>query len=87
MITYPPEMLPSPDEGQEAEVVSLGEALPKQMARVRDEVMPSYIEIGQPGQFALAMMRNSLDRATKALAEGDVVQMIRAYEELISFKD
>jgi hypothetical protein len=61
---------------------SLGAELPKEMARVRDEVMPSYLEIGKPGAVALAMMRADLDRATKALAEGDVITMLRAYEAL-----
>ncbi len=61
---------------------TLGDALPREMARVRDEVMPPYIEIGPPGQFALAMMRADLDRAAKAMAEGDVVEMLRVYQEL-----
>ena len=61
---------------------SLGEALPAEMARVRDVVMPPYQEIGPAGGLALMMMRQSLDRAAKALAEGDVVAMIAAYEDL-----
>jgi hypothetical protein len=61
---------------------SLGEALPAEMTRVRDVVMPAYIEIGPAGAFGLAMMRQSLDFATKALAEGDVISMMRAYEDL-----
>jgi len=69
------------------EIVTLGEALPKQMARVRDEVMPSYIAIGAPGMFALAMMRADLDLAAKALADGDVVAMIRAHEALKGYDE
>jgi hypothetical protein len=61
---------------------TLGEALPREMARVRDHVMPAYIEIGAPGRFALAMMRADLDAAAKALAEGDVIAMVQAYESL-----
>jgi hypothetical protein len=61
---------------------TLGDALPAEMARVRDEVMPAYVEIGPAGAFALAMMRRDLDEAARALAEGDVVAMIRAYESL-----
>lgn len=61
---------------------TLGESLSKQMARVRDEVMPTYIEIGDPGLFALAMMRQDLERAAKALAGGDIAAMIRAHEAL-----
>ena len=52
------------------------------MARVRDEVMPAYIEIGAPGLFALTMMRADLDAAAKAMIEGDVVAMLRVYESL-----
>ena len=66
---------------------SLGTELPKEMARVRDELMPMYQEIGPAGRFALAMMRAELDRATKALAEGDVITMMRAYEALKDFKE
>ena len=61
---------------------TLGDALPREMARVRDEVMPAYIEIGPAGAFALAMMRADLDRAAKALAEGDVVGMLCTYTDL-----
>lgn len=61
---------------------SLGTELPKEMARVRDVVMPSYIEIGPPGLFALTMMRADLDAAARAMMEGDVVGMLRAYESL-----
>lgn len=66
---------------------SLGEDLPRQMARVRDELMPHYQAIGPVGTFALTMMRQSLDRAAKAMAEGDLPAMISVYEELKSFKD
>lgn len=61
---------------------TLGDALPKEMARVRDQAMPAYLEIGPAGGFALAMMRADLDRAAKAMIEGDVVEMIRVYKSL-----
>lgn len=65
---------------------TLGDALPREMARVRDEVMPPYLEIGPAGRFAIAMMRVDLDRAAAALAEGDVVAMLRAYQALKDYK-
>jgi hypothetical protein len=65
---------------------TLGEDLPKEMTRVRDELMPQYQSIGPAAGFALALMRHSLDRATKALAEGDLPAMISAYKELQEFK-
>jgi hypothetical protein len=64
---------------------SLGEALPAEMKRVRDEVMPPYIECGPAGVFALAMMRRDLDMAAKALAEGDVIAMIHYYKALKTY--
>lgn len=65
---------------------SLGEALPAMITRVRDEVLPLYVEIGPAGTFAATMMRASLDLAAKALAEGDVVAMLRCYEDLKGYK-
>ena len=61
---------------------TLGEKLPREMARVRDEVMPAYQEIGAAGAFALAMMRADLDAAARAMVEGDAVEMLRAYDGL-----
>lgn len=61
---------------------SIGEELPKQMARVRDHVLPHYVELGPVGMFGAAMIRGDLDRAAQALAEGDLVGMISAYEAL-----
>lgn len=61
---------------------TLGEALPLEMARVRDEVMPAYQAIGNAGMLALLGMRADLDRAARAMAEGDVAKMIAVYESL-----
>jgi hypothetical protein len=61
---------------------TLGDALPREMARVRDEVMPVYLEVGASGLPALTLMRAELDRAAVALAEGDVIGMLRAFAEL-----
>ena len=66
---------------------SLGEELPKEMARVRDTLMPAYIAIGPAGAFALALMRKALDDAARAMIEGDVVAMLRAYEDLKGFTE
>ena len=65
---------------------TLGDALPREMARVRDEVMPAYLEIGPPGALALAMMRADLDLAAEAMARGDVVAMLRCYESLKGYE-
>lgn len=60
---------------------TLGDQLPAEMKRVRDVLLPVY-DATPMGHIAAAMMRASLDQATKALAEGDVVAMMRAYEDL-----
>ena len=69
-----------------SEPTTLGEALPQEMARVRDEVMPAYQAIGASGAFALAFMRRDLDLAAKALAEGDVVAMLAAHAALVGYE-
>ena len=65
---------------------TLGSALPKAIARVRDEILPLYLEIGQPGVFAATMMRRDLDNASRAMIEGDVVAMMRVYKSLMAWK-
>ncbi len=65
---------------------SLGEALPLEMARVRDEVMPAYVMIGPAGTFALSMMRAALNNAARAMAEGDLPGMLTWYQELKEYK-
>lgn len=67
-------------------MTTVGEDLPKQMARVRDELIPQYQSIGPASGFAVAMMRRSLDRAAEAMASGDLVGMIAAYKELKDYK-
>lgn len=65
---------------------TLGEALPREMARVRDEIMPVYLKIGPEGEPALILMRAHLDAAAQALAEQDLPQMIRVYEALKGYE-
>jgi hypothetical protein len=65
---------------------TLGDALPREMARVRDEVMPPYMAIGPVGAWALAGMRRDLDRAARAMAAGDVAGMVAALNELRGWK-
>ncbi len=62
---------------------SLGEALPKEQARVRELIL-QYRDpmLGGSGVFAAAMMENSLREADQAVMSGDVVAMLRAYEDL-----
>jgi hypothetical protein len=61
---------------------SLAEALPKEVARVRDEVLPVYLALGSLGMAGVTMMRAELDAASKAMIEGDVVAMLLIYQKL-----
>lgn len=65
---------------------TLGNALPREITRVRDEVLPEYIAIGPNGALAVLMMRATLDRASRAMIEGNVVEMLRVYETLKGYK-
>ncbi len=60
---------------------SLGEALPQEISRCQ-ELLAVYQNIGPAGFFGAGILKAHLDAGVKALAEGDVVAMIRAYEEL-----
>lgn len=64
---------------------SLGTALPKEMARVRDEVLPEYLKI-PTGVFVATMIRQSLNSAAKALTEGDCIAMIKCLADLKEYK-
>jgi len=60
---------------------SLGEAFPKELARVR-EILALYKEIGPAGMFSAGMIEAELKLADEAVANGDVVAMIRSYKSL-----
>lgn len=59
---------------------SLGDALPKEQARVR-EVLSIYKSIPQ-GEMGAMFIEQSLQAADKAVMSGDVVAIIAAYEDL-----
>ena len=69
------------------EVKTIGSELPKEMARVRDKLIPMYQSIGPSGMFAIMGMRADLDRAAKAMIEGDTVEMIRVYQSLKGWEE
>ena len=64
---------------------SLGTALPKEMARVR-EVLGHYHEIGPAGRFGALMIEQDLRAADEAVMSGDIVAMLRAYQTLKEIK-
>ncbi|RWR32516.1 hypothetical protein D2T31_00595 [Sinirhodobacter populi] len=66
--------------------LSLGDALPARMKEIREVYIPAYRECGAAGSFAIAMMNDALTRAERALAAGDLTEMISVYQELMEFK-
>ncbi len=61
--------------------VTLADALPKEMERVR-EVLALYRQIGPAGMFGAAMIEQDLRNADRAVMSGDVVAMLRSLKAL-----
>lgn len=68
------------------ETKALAEALPEEISRVT-KILGHYNEIGPAGAPGALMIRTSLDLATRALARGDVIAMILAYEDLKEYSE
>jgi hypothetical protein len=62
-------------------MTSVGEDFPKQQARAR-ELLKAYREIGPAGRFGALMIEQALRRADEAAISGDVVAVLRSYQEL-----
>lgn len=60
---------------------TLGDALPKEIERCQ-KLLEQYAFIGPAGAFGHAMISRDIAAAHKAMMEGDVVAMLRAYEAL-----
>lgn len=65
---------------------SLAEALPREQARCRT-ILEHTLEAGPAGAFAAAIPRQSLARAERAAAEGDLGAMIAALNDLQSYSE
>lgn len=67
-------------------IETLGKALPRQQARVRELIIQYRDPILQgAGTLAAMMMENSLKKADQAIISGDVVAMLQAYHDLESY--
>jgi hypothetical protein len=64
-----------------AEVNTIADALPKEMARVR-EVLGHYREIGPAVAIGAHFIEQDLRAADQAVMSGDVVAMLRSLETL-----
>lgn len=71
----------TPEQSQPTESKSLGELYPIEQARCR-ELQQHYKAIGPGGSFGYAMIELTLKRADQAAISGDVVAMLRCYEEM-----
>ncbi len=60
---------------------NLLDGLFREMNRCR-ELIAEYGQIGPAGAFARAAIQNDITNAEKAIAGGDVVEMIAAFKEL-----
>ena len=76
-------MTPEEQPGDEkmSETKSLGETFPKEQARIR-EVLEHFKAIGPDGMFGVAMIEAALQRADQAAMSGDLVAMLRSFQEL-----
>jgi hypothetical protein len=73
------------------DAMTLADAYPKEQARVR-RVLEHYQEAQRTMgprvncHFAIASIKQSLERAEKAAAEQDVVAMLECYQDLTEIK-
>jgi hypothetical protein len=64
---------------------SVGEDFPRQQQRAR-ELLKAYQDIGPEGYFGVQVIQSALEKADQALASGDVVAILRSYEQLRDLK-
>ena len=60
---------------------SVGEDFPRMQAHVR-ELLSQYKAIGPAGTFGATMLEQVLQRADAAMASGDVIAIVRSYQEM-----
>lgn len=60
---------------------NVGTEIVKEQARAR-ELKSLYESIGRAGNFGKMMIEQALQRADEALSSGDVIKILKSYEEL-----
>lgn len=68
-------------DGDESVTINVIEGIQAQCNRCR-ELIKQYEEIGPAGAFGKLMIQQDITEGEAAIASGDVVRMIRAYEAL-----
>jgi hypothetical protein len=66
-------------------VSSVGDQLPIELERARG-LFDIYKEIGAAGAFGAIIIGDAISRANRAVASGDAIEMIRAWNELRGLK-
>lgn len=67
---------------------SLGEALPKEQARVRELIIRYRDpELNGAGNFAAVMMEQDLKETDAVVMNGDIAGMMRMYEQLKTWRE
>ena len=66
--------------------MTVGEDFPKQQARLR-VCLKQGLKIGPNGRFYVAVCREILQRADEAAISGDVVAVLRSYNEMKEFQE
>ena len=67
-------------------MTTLADELPRQQARCR-QMLEHVLEIGPAGAILAMFLRQSLAKSEKAAAEGDVIAMLGACQELQEYKE
>lgn len=62
-------------------MTTVGDDIQVQIKR-NQKLVQQYIAIGPEAKFGVMMIQRDIDAAVKALAEGDIVAILRAYEAL-----
>lgn len=71
---------------------TLADALPEQIARItakkeRWQQMMRDHDMGPGMQFSINIMQAEIEQGVKALASGDVVEMLAAHQSLADYSD
>lgn len=64
-------------------MASVAEKYPEEQQRLR-ELRDQYVAIGPPGAYGVALIDHALTAAERAMASGDIVQVITAFEQMRS---
>jgi len=70
-----------------SESETLGDKLPEECARVRELIGIYREHCGPAGGLAVSLMERALQRADRAMINGDLQAMIVAYQDLQGFTE